>query len=72
MAEALAEFRGETLILGIQSLSPEVATALAKSQAAKHLSKPPGSISPGVTEISPEAAAALAKIPGVLRIQSRE
>ncbi len=33
-AVALAEFRGEMLILGLRSLSPEVARAIAKSRAA--------------------------------------
>ncbi len=37
VAEELAKFRGDTLMLGIKSLSPEVATALAKSQVRERL-----------------------------------
>lgn len=54
-AEALAEFRGDTLILGIKSLTPEAAAALAKSQAANVWLH-------SVTSISPEAAETLAKM----------
>jgi len=59
VAEALAEFRGEMLILGLKSLSPEVATELAKSQAATVWLH-------SVTSVSPEAAEAIAKLPGHL------
>jgi hypothetical protein len=59
VAETLAEFRGEMLILGLKSLSPEVATALAKSQAANVWLH-------SVTSVSTEAAEALAKLPGHL------
>jgi hypothetical protein len=48
VAEVLAEFQGETLILGLKSLSPEVATALANSQAANVWLH-------SVTSVSPEA-----------------
>ena len=63
VAEALAEFRGEMLILGIKSLSPEVATALAKSQAANVWLH-------SVTSVSPEAAEAIVKLPGHLFLTS--
>jgi hypothetical protein len=63
VAEALAEFRGETLILGIQSLSPEVATALAKSQAANVWLH-------SVTSVSPEASEAIVKLRGQLVLTS--
>jgi hypothetical protein len=63
VAEALAEFRGEMLILGLKSLSPEVAAALAKSQAANVWLH-------SVTSVSPEAAEALVKLPGHLFLTS--
>jgi hypothetical protein len=56
VAEVLAEFRGEMLILGLKSLSPEVAAALAKSQAANVWLH-------SVTSVSPEAAEAIVKLP---------
>jgi hypothetical protein len=59
VAEALAEFRGEMLILGLKSLSPEVAAALAKSQAANVWLH-------SVTSVSPEVSEALVKLPGHL------
>jgi hypothetical protein len=59
VAEALAEFRGEMLILGLKSLSPEVAAALAKSQAANVWLH-------SVTSVSPEAAEAIVKLRGHL------
>jgi hypothetical protein len=55
VAEALAEFRGDTLILGIKSLAPEVATALAKSKAANVWLH-------SVTSVSPEVAETIAKM----------
>ncbi len=63
VAEALAEFRGEMLILGLKSLSPEVAAALAKSQAETVWLH-------SVTSVSPEAAEALVKLPGHLFLTS--
>ena len=59
VAAALAEFRGEMLILGLRSLSPEVAQALAKSQAATVWLH-------SVTSVAPEAAEAIARVPGHL------
>jgi hypothetical protein len=59
VAEVLAEFRGEMLILGLKSLSPEVAAALANSRAATVWLH-------SVTSLSPEAAEALASLPGHL------
>ena len=59
VAEVLAEFRGEMLILGLRSLSPEVASALAKSKAATVWLH-------SVTSLSPEAAEAIAMLPGHL------
>ncbi len=59
VAAAVAEFRGEMLILGIKSLSPEVAAALAKSQAANVWLH-------SVTSVSPEAAEAIVKLRGHL------
>jgi hypothetical protein len=58
-AGALAEFRGEMLILGLKTLTPEVAEALATSQAATLWL-------PSVTSVSPEVAASLAKTKGKL------
>ena len=63
VAEALAEFRGEMLILGLKSLSPEVAAALAKSQAETVWLH-------SVTSVSPEAAESLVKLPGHLFLTS--
>jgi len=62
-AGALAEFRGDTLILGIKSLSPEVATALAKSKAANVWLH-------SVTSVSPKAADAIAKMRSHLSLTS--
>lgn len=59
VATALAQFRGEMLILGLKSLSPDVAQALAKSQAATVWLH-------SVTSVGPEAAEAIAKVPGHL------
>ncbi len=59
VAEVLAEFRGDTLILGIKRLSPAVAEALAKSQAANVWLH-------SVTSVSTEAADALVKLRGHL------
>jgi hypothetical protein len=59
VATVLAEFRGEMLILGLRSLSPEVARALAKSRAATVWLH-------SVTAVTPEAAAAIAEVPGDL------
>ncbi len=59
VAEVLAEFRGDTLILGIKKLSPAVAEALAKSQAANVWLH-------SVTSVSKEAAEALVKLRGHL------
>lgn len=59
VADVLAEFRGEMLILGLKSLSPEVAVAIAKSQAATVWLH-------SVTFLSPEAAEAIATLPGQL------
>jgi hypothetical protein len=58
-AAALAEFRGEMLILGLRSLSPEVARAIAKSRAATVWLH-------SVTAVAPEAAEALAGLSGQL------
>ena len=55
----IAEFRGEMLILGLKSLSLEVAQALADSQAATVWLH-------SVTSVAPEAAEALAEVPGHL------
>jgi hypothetical protein len=63
VAEALAEFRGDTLILGLKSLSPEVAAALAKSQAANVWLH-------SVTSVSTEAAEAIVKLRGHLILTS--
>ena len=63
VAEAFAEFRGETLILGLKALSPEVAAALAKSQAANVWLH-------SVTSVSPEAAEAIVKLRGQLVLTS--
>ncbi len=59
VATVLAEFRGEVLILGLRSLSPVVARALAKSRAATVWLH-------SVTAVTPEAAAAIAEVPGDL------
>ncbi len=63
VAEALAEFRGEMLILGIKSLAPEVATALAKSKAANVWLH-------SVTSVSPEVAETIAKMRSHLLLSS--
>jgi len=59
VAAVLAEFRGEFLILGIRSLTPEVATALANSRAANVWLH-------NITSISSVAADAIVKLPGHL------
>ena len=59
VAAVLAEFRGEMLILGLRSLSPEVARALEKSQAATVWLH-------SVTAVAPEAAQAIAGMRGNL------
>ena len=58
-AAALAEFRGEMLILGLRSLSPEVARAIAKSRAATVWLH-------SVTAVAPEAAETIAGLSGHL------
>ena len=63
VAEALAEFRGEMLILGIQSLPPEVARALANSQAAVVWLH-------SITSVSEPAAAAIVSVRGQLVLTS--
>lgn len=63
IAEVLAEFRGDTLILGIKKLSPAVAEALAKSQAANVWLH-------SVTSVSTESAEALVKLRGHLILTS--
>jgi hypothetical protein len=59
VAAVLAEFRGEMLILGLRSLSPEVARALEKSRVATVWLH-------SVTAVAPEAAEAIAGVPGNL------
>lgn len=59
VAAVLAEFRGEMLILGLKSLSLEVARSLAESQAATVWLH-------SITSVSPEVAEAVAKVPGQL------
>ncbi len=59
VAAVLAEFRGEFLILGIRSLTLEVAAALANSQAANVWLH-------SVTTVSPQAADAIVKLRGHL------
>ena len=59
VAEAVAKFRGDTLILGIKSLTPEVATALANSQAANVWLH-------SLTTLTPESAEAISKLRGHL------
>jgi hypothetical protein len=59
VAQELAEFRGETLMLGIKSLSPEVATALVKSRAENVWLH-------SVVSLSAEAADIMANLPGHL------
>ncbi len=63
VAEALAEFRGDTLILGIKQLSPAVATALAKSQAANVWLH-------SVTAVSNEVADTITRLRGHLILTS--
>lgn len=58
-AAALAEFRGEFLILGLKTLTPDVARALAASPAANVWLH-------SLTSVAPEAAAAIASLPGHL------
>jgi len=59
VAQVLAGFRGEMLILGLKSLSPEVAAALAESRAANVWLH-------SVTSVSPEASDAISKLRGHL------
>ncbi|QDU92403.1 hypothetical protein Pla8534_01510 [Lignipirellula cremea] len=59
VAAEIAKFRGDTLILGIKSLSPGVAVALAKSQAANVWLH-------SVTSVAPEAAEAIVRLRGHL------
>jgi hypothetical protein len=59
VAETLAKFRGDTLILGIGSLSPEVAMALASSRAANVWLH-------SITKVESEAAEVIAKLRGHL------
>lgn len=54
VAQVLAEFRGEMLILGIQSITPEVAAAIATSKASAVWLH-------SITSVSQETAEALAK-----------
>lgn len=63
VAETLASFEGEILILGIRSLAPEVAAALAQSRAANVWLH-------SVTSVSAEAAEAIVKLPGDLVLTS--
>lgn len=58
-AAALAGFRGEFLILGLKTLSPDVARALAASRAAHVWLH-------SLTAVAPEAAEAIAWLPGHL------
>ncbi|MEZ6056431.1 MAG: hypothetical protein R3C01_06975 [Planctomycetaceae bacterium] len=58
-ASALAEFRGEMLILGIRSITPETAEALAMSQAETLWLH-------SLTSLSPDVAESLAKLRGHL------
>lgn len=59
VAGVLAEFQGEMLILGLRTLPPEVALALARSRASAVWLH-------SLTSVSPESAAALVKLPGHL------
>ncbi len=59
VAAVLAEFRGEFLILGIRSLTPEVAAALANSRAANVWLH-------NITSVPPAAADAIVTVPGHL------
>ncbi|MCY2964293.1 MAG: hypothetical protein NT069_11775 [Planctomycetota bacterium] len=59
VAATLAEFRGEYLVLGIRSLTPEVAVALARSQAANVWLH-------NLTSVTPEAGDAIVQLPGHL------
>jgi hypothetical protein len=63
VAKVLAGFKGDTLILGIKSLSPEVATALAESKVANIWLH-------SLTSVSPESADAIIKLRGNLVISS--
>lgn len=58
-AAALAEFRGEFLILGLKTLTPDVARSLAASRAANVWLH-------SLTSVAPEAAEAIASLPGHL------
>lgn len=59
VAAALAEFRGEMLVLGLKTLPPDVARALEKSRVATVWLH-------SVTAVGPEAAAAIAGVAGDL------
>ncbi|MEZ6141082.1 MAG: hypothetical protein R3B84_10975 [Zavarzinella sp.] len=59
VAAELARFRGEMLILGIKSLSPELAKVLSGSKVASIWLH-------SVTSVSPEAASTIANFPGEL------
>ena len=59
VAAVISQFRGEMLILGLKSLAPDVAQALARSQAATVWLH-------SVTSVAPESAEAIAKVPGHL------
>ncbi|MFM8251798.1 MAG: hypothetical protein ACKOBW_09410 [Planctomycetota bacterium] len=59
VAAALAQFRGEMLILGLKTLTPEVAQALAKSQVATVWLH-------SVTSVTPEVAEWLSQVRGEL------
>ena len=58
-AAAIAEFRGEFLILGLKTLTPDVARALAASRAANVWLH-------SLTSVAPEAAEAITLLPGHL------
>lgn len=59
VASELAKFQGDTLIIGIKTLTPEVAAALSKSRVANVWL-------PSLTAVSGEAAASLLLFPGNL------
>lgn len=63
VAAVLAEFRGEMLMLGLRSLSPDVAAALTKSQAASIWLH-------NVTSVSSETAELLIMFPGKIFLTS--
>lgn len=63
VAEELAKFRGELLILGLESLPPDIAVALSKSQAARVWLH-------SITSVSAESAQALVDLRGHLVLTS--